>query len=62
MIRCGAAAPGIETKTGNRTFRATGITAYLENRGVLERAAATAKGSASQFEFDVVSTPTARHF
>ena len=28
--------PGIETKIGNHTFRATGITAYLKNSGKLE--------------------------
>ena len=32
---CGA---GIETKIGNHTFRATGITAYLKNKGTLEHA------------------------
>jgi hypothetical protein len=31
MIRRGAAAAGIATKLGNRSFRATGITAYLKN-------------------------------
>ena len=30
---------GIETKIGNHTFRATGITAYLKNSGTLEKAA-----------------------
>ena len=29
MIRRRAAAAGIETKLGNHSFRATGITAYL---------------------------------
>jgi site-specific recombinase XerD len=33
-----AAAAGIETKIGNHTFRATGITAYLKNNGTLEHA------------------------
>jgi integrase/recombinase XerC len=32
----------IETKIGNPTFRATGITAYLENGGTLEKAATMA--------------------
>jgi hypothetical protein len=39
MIRRRAAAAGIATKIGNHTFRATGITAYLENGGTLEKAA-----------------------
>jgi len=30
------AATGIQTKIGNHTFRATGITAYLKNSGKLE--------------------------
>jgi site-specific recombinase XerD len=42
MIRRRAAAAGIETKLGNHTFRATGITGYLENGGTLEKAAAMA--------------------
>jgi integrase/recombinase XerC len=38
----------IETKIGNHKFRATGITAYLENGGALEEAATLANhGSAS---------------
>lgn len=36
MIRRRAKAAGIQTKIGNHTFRATGITAYLENGGKLE--------------------------
>jgi len=36
MIRRRAAGAGIETKIGCHTFRATGITAYLENGGTLE--------------------------
>ena len=43
MIRRRAAAAGIETKIGNHSFRATGITAYLKNGGTLEKAAAMAK-------------------
>ena len=31
-----AKAAGIETKIGNHTFRATGVTAYLKNSGKLE--------------------------
>ena len=42
MIRRRAAAAGIDTKVGNHTFRATGITAYLKNGGTLEKAAAMA--------------------
>jgi site-specific recombinase XerD len=38
MIQRKAAAAGIETKIGNHTFRATGITAYLKNKGTLEHA------------------------
>ncbi len=33
-----AAAAGIETIIGNHAFRATGITAYLKNGGLLEHA------------------------
>ena len=29
---------GIKTRIGNHTFRATGITAYLKNKGTLEAA------------------------
>jgi integrase len=43
MIRRRATAGGIETKLGNHSFRATGITAYLKNGGTLEKAAAMAK-------------------
>ncbi len=38
MIQRRAAAAGIKTKIGNHTFRATGITAYLKNKGALEHA------------------------
>ena len=38
MIQRRAAATGIATKIGNHTFRATGITAYLKNKGTLEHA------------------------
>ena len=38
MIRRRAAAAGVETAIGNHSFRATGITAYLENGGTLEHA------------------------
>jgi integrase/recombinase XerD len=36
MIQKRAKVAGIETKIGNHTFRATGITAYLKNSGKLE--------------------------
>ena len=36
MIRRRAIAAGIRTKIGNHTFRATGITTYLQNGGKLE--------------------------
>jgi integrase len=35
MIGRRATAAGIETKLGNHSFRATGITAYLKNGGTL---------------------------
>jgi hypothetical protein len=38
MVRRRAAAAGIHAQIGNHTFRATGITAYLENGGQLEHA------------------------
>jgi integrase/recombinase XerD len=38
MIQRRAAATGITTKIGAHTFRATGITAYLKNKGTLEHA------------------------
>ena len=43
-----AAAAGIETKIGNHTFRATGITAYLKNGGTLENAAAMANHASTR--------------
>jgi site-specific recombinase XerD len=42
MIRRRAAAAGIAEAIGCHTFRATGITAYLENGGTLENAQAMA--------------------
>ena len=38
MIRRRAAAAGIAAPIGNHTFRATGITNFLENGGALEHA------------------------
>lgn len=48
MIRRRAAAAAIETKIGNHTFRATGITAYLKNGGTLEKAAAMANHASTR--------------
>jgi site-specific recombinase XerD len=48
MIRRRASAAGIETKIGNHTFRATGITAYLKNGGTLEKAAAMANHASTR--------------
>jgi site-specific recombinase XerD len=42
MVRRRALAADIDTKIGNHTFRATGITAYLKNGGTRENAAAMA--------------------
>jgi site-specific recombinase XerD len=42
MVTRRALAAGIETKIGNHTHRATGITVYLKNGGTLENAAAMA--------------------
>jgi len=38
MVRRRAEAAGITTEVCNHTFRGTGITAYLENGGTLEKA------------------------
>jgi site-specific recombinase XerD len=48
MIRRRAATAGIETKIGNHSFRATGITAYLKNGGTLEKAAAMANHASTR--------------
>jgi hypothetical protein len=48
MIGRRAAAAGIETKLGNRSFRATGITAYLKSGGTLEKAAAMANHASTR--------------
>jgi site-specific recombinase XerD len=48
MIRRRAAAAGIETKLGNHSFRATGITAYLKNGGTIEKAAAMANHASTR--------------
>jgi integrase len=41
-------ASGIETKIGNHSFRATGITAYLKNGGTLEKAASMANHASTR--------------
>jgi integrase/recombinase XerC len=48
MVRRRAKSAGIETKIGNHSFRATGITAYLKNGGTLETAAAMANHSSTR--------------
>lgn len=48
MIQRRAAAAGIETKVGNHSFRATGITAYLKNGGTLEKAAVMANHASTR--------------
>lgn len=48
MIGRRARAAGIETKVGNHSFRATGITAYLKNGGTLENAAAMANHASTR--------------
>lgn len=48
MIQRRALAAGIQTKIGNHTFRATGITAYLKNGGTLERAALMANHASTR--------------
>jgi integrase/recombinase XerC len=48
MIGRRAAAAGIASRLGNHSFRATGITAYLENGGTLEKAAAMANHASTR--------------
>jgi len=48
MIRRRASDAGIETKLGNHSLRATGITAYLKNGGTLEKAAAMANHASTR--------------
>lgn len=48
MIKRRAAAAGIETKIGNHSFRATGITAYLKNGGTLEKASSMANHASTR--------------
>ena len=48
MVRRRAIAAGIDTKIGNHTFRATGITAYLKSGGTLENAAVMANHASTR--------------
>ncbi|MEQ0770901.1 tyrosine-type recombinase/integrase [Paraburkholderia tropica] len=48
MVCRRALAAEIDTKIGNHTFRATGITAYLKNGGTLESAAAMANHASTR--------------
>jgi site-specific recombinase XerD len=48
MIRRRAVGAGIDTKAGNHTLRASGITAYLKNGGTLENAAAMANHASTR--------------
>ena len=48
MIQRRARAADITTKIGNHTFRATGVTAYLKNGGILERAAQMANHASTR--------------
>jgi hypothetical protein len=61
MVRRRGRAAGIETAIGRDTFRATGVTACLENGGTLEHAQqAFAEGFGSQADLSAEgSTPKA---
>lgn len=48
MVRRRALAAGIATKLGNHSFRATGITTYLKNGGMIEKAATMANHSSTR--------------
>jgi site-specific recombinase XerD len=48
MVQRRAADAGIATRIGNHSFRATGITAYLQNGGTLERAASMANHASTR--------------
>jgi site-specific recombinase XerD len=48
MIERRRTAAAIDTKVGNHSFRATGITAYLKNGGTLEKAAAMANHASTR--------------
>jgi site-specific recombinase XerD len=48
MVTRRALTAGLDTKIGNHTFRATGITVYLKNGGTLENAAAMANHASTR--------------
>jgi integrase/recombinase XerD len=48
MIQRRTRAAGIRTRSGNHTFRATGITAYLKNSGTLEKGAMIANHASTR--------------
>ena len=48
MVQRRTLAAGIDTRIGNHSFRATGITAYLRNGGTLENAAAMANHASTR--------------
>ena len=48
MVKRRGAASGLKTSVMNHTFRGTGITSYLENGGILERARAMANHSSTK--------------
>jgi site-specific recombinase XerD len=48
MIHRRAKSAGITTRVRNHTFRATGVTAYLQNGGTLERAARMANHASTR--------------
>jgi integrase len=48
MIRRRATAVVVDTKLGNHSFRATGITAYLKNGGTLKKVAAMANHTSTR--------------
>jgi integrase/recombinase XerD len=48
MIQRWTRAAGIRTRSGNLTFRATGISAYLKNGGTLEKAAMIANHASTR--------------
>jgi integrase len=48
MVRRRALAAGIDTGIGNHTFRAAGITAYLNSGGTIENAAAMANHASTR--------------
>lgn len=48
MLQRRAIAAGIDTKIGNHTFRATGISTYLKNGGAFENVAAMANHASTR--------------